>query len=69
MECAVSRPLESMGGNSGLLLQDLSEEESEPVTTLEYTFFSLLLLLLGVRLLKKLAIDCRPRLPDGSFSL
>ena len=66
---AISRPCESIGGNSEPLLLVLSDDESELDRTLENAFRSFAVLLLGVRLLKKFAILCKPRLPDGSFSL
>ena len=66
---AVSRPCESMGGNSEPLLLVLSDMESELDRTLEKPFCSFDVLLVGVRLLKKFAMLCKPRLPDVSFSL
>ena len=58
-----------MGGNSEPLLLVLSDKESELDSTLEKPFCSFDVLLVGVRLLKKFAMLCKPRLPDVSFSL
>ena len=68
-ELAISRPWESMGGNSEPLLLVLSDRESVLERTLENPFCSFVVLLVGVRLLKKFAMLCKPRLPVVSFSL